>query len=204
MKNKNNMKIPKNNYLVAGFMFFGLLACNNQTDSGTAAIEIQNIETTPSINTEVLPPLPTEPASTSQSANSLSKPVVSPSSSPVFNSQGAVQPVPQKASEPVKQPVATTSSPVIAKVAKGINPAHGQPGHDCSVAVGAPLKSKATVAAATPVKVALPSPKAVETAPALAPAPNFAPNLNPNAKVNPAHGQPGHDCKIAVGAPLPG
>ncbi len=197
------MKIPKSNFLVAGFMIFGLLACNNQSDSETVTV-IENIETTPALSSEVLPPLPTEPASNSQSASSLSSPVVSPSSSPVFNTQAAVRAVSQQASEPVKQAVATPIAPISTNVAKGINPAHGQPGHDCSVAVGAPLKSKATVAAAAPVKVALPSPKTVETAPALAPVPNFTPNLNPNAKVNPVHGQPGHDCKIAVGAPLPG
>ena len=197
------MKIPKSNFLVVGFMIFGLLSCNNQSDSETATV-IENIETKPAISTEVLPPLPTEPVSTSQSASSLSSPVVSPTSSPVFNTQPTVRSVTQPASVPVKQVVATPSAPISTNVAKGINPAHGQPGHDCSVAVGAPLKSKATVAAAAPVKVALPSPKTVETAPALAPVTNFTPNLNPNAKVNPAHGQPGHDCKIAVGAPLPG
>lgn len=198
------MKIPKSNFLVAGFMIFGLLSCNNQSDSETAVTEIKNIETTPVISTEVLPPLPTEPASASQSASSLNSPVVSPSSSPVFNTQAGVRSVTQQASEPLKQAVATPVAPVNSKVAKGINPAHGLPGHDCSIAVGAPLKSTATVASAAPVKVTPPSPKTVETAPALAPVPNFAPNLNPNAKVNPAHGQPGHDCKIAVGAPLPG
>ena len=197
------MKNPKSNFLIAGIMIFGLLACNNQSDSETAAV-IEQIETTPATSNDVLPPLPTEPASSSQSARALNSSVVSTSSSPVFNTQTAVRSVTPQTAEPVKQAVATPSAQIITKAAKGINPAHGLPGHDCSVAVGAPLKSKATVVAAAPVKVALPSPKTVETASALSPVPNFTPNLNPNAKVNPAHGQPGHDCKIAVGAPLPG
>jgi hypothetical protein len=52
------------------------------------------------------------------------------------------------------------------------NPAHGQPYHDCSIAVGAPLVVKESTGEAG-VK-----------------------------KLNPAHGQPGHRCDIAVGAPL--
>jgi len=52
------------------------------------------------------------------------------------------------------------------------NPAHGQPHHDCSLAVGAPLVKKST-----PV----PSSKVI---------------------LNPEHGLPGHRCDIAVGAPL--
>jgi len=81
----------------------------------------------------------------------------------------------------------------------GLNPAHGQPGHRCDIAVGAPLNSAPTTAtqpqaqmtpATQPVTVSAPA----TTAPS-APA-------DPNAKVNPPHGQPGHDCAIPVGAPL--
>jgi hypothetical protein len=78
----------------------------------------------------------------------------------------------------------------------GLNPAHGQPGHRCDIAVGAPLSSAPAVAG---------QPKAVQTVSAPAttiPAPSMP--ANPNAKLNPAHGQPGHDCAIPVGAPLKG
>ena len=71
-----------------------------------------------------------------------------------------------------------------------INPAHGQPGHRCDLAVGAPLVN----ANGTPVPVAGPqnmnaSPAQQQPAPA-------------GLKVNPAHGLPGHRCDLQVGAPL--
>lgn len=57
----------------------------------------------------------------------------------------------------------------------GLNPAHGQPGHRCDIAVGAPLTSPSSNSSM----------------------------LNSDTMLNPAHGQPGHRCDIAVGAPLP-
>jgi hypothetical protein len=101
-----------------------------------------------------------------------------------------------------------------------INPAHGQPGHRCDIPAGAPLNSAPqkttapktvntnTTVAATPT-IVNPS-----TMPALQPtqavqnndAANGTPALMPNAtgaKLNPEHGKPGHDCKVAVGQPLP-
>lgn len=79
----------------------------------------------------------------------------------------------------------------------GLNPAHGQPGHRCEIPVGAPLNS-APAAAQPQVQTVASSPQAI-TVPASAP--TTAPT-DPNAKLNPAHGQPGHDCAIPVGAPL--
>ena len=69
-----------------------------------------------------------------------------------------------------------------------LNPQHGQPGHRCDLAVGAPLP------AAEPVKTngsvtkntASSSVEPIASKPAL----------------NPQHGQPGHRCDLAVGAPL--
>lgn len=71
-----------------------------------------------------------------------------------------------------------------------VNPAHGQPGHRCDLAVGAPLINTD----GTPVPAA--NPQNIQSAPAL-PAPVPA-----GLKVNPPHGQPGHRCDIQVGAPL--
>lgn len=68
--------------------------------------------------------------------------------------------------ENIKAPVITTS--------QGLNPAHGQPGHQCDLPVGAPL----TIA-----------PEKKLSAPA-------------KPKTNPQHGMPGHRCDLAVGAPL--
>lgn len=77
-----------------------------------------------------------------------------------------------------------------------LNPAHGQPGHRCDISVGAPLDSK-PVAASTPQTNSISTtqpPVTVNTQPA---------TQQPTAPgMNPPHGQPGHRCDIAVGAPL--
>lgn len=68
-----------------------------------------------------------------------------------------------------------------------LNPPHGQPGHSCAVAVGAPLTAAATAAPAA-------APQPVQMAPAGPAAAPQAPQLLPDGKVNPPHGQPGHVC----------
>jgi hypothetical protein len=88
--------------------------------------------------------------------------------------------------------VKPTAAPTI--VAPGMNPPHGQPNHRCDIAVGAPLNSapiNKVVPAATTVPAQIVSP--------IQPLQN---NSNSTAKLNPAHGQPGHDCSIPVGQPL--
>ena len=104
-------------------------------------------------------------------------------------------------------------------IAKGMNPKHGQPGHRCDIAVGAPLDSKSTVSTipqkdpnttttqntselvkyptipnTTPQNIQVQSPAK----------PNITTNSSATtaAGMNPKHGQPGHRCDIAVGAPL--
>lgn len=99
------------------------------------------------------------------------------------------------------QQVKTVSNPApVTSTAKGMNPPHGQPGHDCAIAVGAPLNS---------AKTAKPQVQTTSTAsPQVVSAPAqtvTAPSATPTATapgMNPPHGQPGHDCAIAVGAPL--
>ncbi len=110
----------------------------------------------------------------------------------IVNAPGGTTPalVNTAPSVPVTQPVTTTT-------AKGMNPAHGQPGHRCDISVGAPLDSKPTAAASPSIQTT--STPALQTTPA---ATTPAVLSNPNAKLNPAHGQPGHDCAVAVGAPL--
>lgn len=95
------------------------------------------------------------------------------------------------------------------KTAKGMNPPHGQPGHRCDISVGAPLNSKPnttttttnnntnssyTVTPSTPqgTTPSLLTPTTATPAASTATAPGM----------NPPHGQPGHVCGIAVGAPL--
>ncbi|RTY82460.1 hypothetical protein EKL97_06115 [Flavobacterium sp. LS1P28] len=83
-------------------------------------------------------------------------------------------------------------------VATGANPAHGQPGHRCDIAVGAPLNSPAaTNASATPQQNAPVQANTVSTA-------TTQDQGTPTAEgMNPPHGQTNHRCDIAVGAPLP-
>lgn len=70
------------------------------------------------------------------------------------------------------------------------NPEHGKPGHNCALPVGAPLNQKVTAPQTTPTA------SATNTAQPVAAKPSA------NQKINPAHGQPGHDCAKPVGAPL--
>jgi hypothetical protein len=89
----------------------------------------------------------------------------------------------------------SASAPVAATGEKPANnPAHGQPYHDCALPVGAPLNAKnnAPAAQGTPVSVT--------TSPATTP--TSVPKNQKEVRLNPAHGQPGHSCAIAVGAPL--
>lgn len=105
----------------------------------------------------------------------------------------------------------TTAAPV--KVAKGMNPSHGQPGHRCDIPVGSPLSTPvAKPVAATPAQSGTVEKSFTVTPPAnnnAVPAllsTETANNAKPVATkegTNPVHGQPGHRCDIAVGAPLP-
>lgn len=78
------------------------------------------------------------------------------------------------------------------KTAPGMNPAHGQPGHRCDIPVGQPLNSKPA-----------PAPQPVQSTAQNAPAPvTTAAPTGEKPKLNPAHGEPWHNCAIKVGDPL--
>jgi len=100
-------------------------------------------------------------------------------------------------SKPVQAVQPSTAQPVITqtantKVAKGMNPPHGEANHRCDIAVGAPLNSK-------PMQTT----KASDTkTPLIFPTEAKTPEIQTGAKLNPKHGEPGHRCDIAVGAPL--
>lgn len=81
-----------------------------------------------------------------------------------------------------------------------LNPPHGQPGHDCAIAVGAPLDGSAPQAQPQQTQQ-----QQLPTLPKLSqPIPQQpAQTAAPKDGINPPHGQPGHDCAVAVGAPLP-
>jgi hypothetical protein len=81
----------------------------------------------------------------------------------------------------------------------GMNPPHGQTGHRCDIAIGAPLNSPPNNAKTTSTPVVTNS-ASNSTLPAV-----LKPNATPvvtKPGMNPPHGQTGHRCDIAVGAPL--
>src|SRR5690554_6550460 len=73
-----------------------------------------------------------------------------------------------------------------------INPPHGQPGHRCDIAVGAPLDAPANTQSVNDQNNT--------TSPVIKS--SSSSNTGSDVKVNPPHGQPGHRCDIQVGAPL--
>lgn len=101
--------------------------------------------------------------------------------------------------------VQTITQAAVAKTVtpKGMNPPHGQPNHRCDIPVGAPLNSK-------PAAVATPAPSSGEISKNITvqpPVPALLSTSSANVVtpegMNPPHGQAGHRCDIAVGAPLP-
>ena len=101
---------------------------------------------------------------------------------------------PQQAQPAQPQPVNLTqvqqAQPASAQVA--LNPKHGQPGHRCDIAEGAPLNSAPQPVIQAPINPGAP----VQQVQPAAAAPTGT------VKLNPPHGQPGHDCAIEVGKPL--
>lgn len=104
-----------------------------------------------------------------------------------------VAPPPQAATAPVANDTANKApAPTSAPIA--LNPAHGLPGHRCDIAVGAPLNSAPNTA---------PASIQMNPAPQNVPMMQSAPNAGGKVLINPPHGQPGHDCSVEVGKPLP-
>lgn len=84
-----------------------------------------------------------------------------------------------------------------------LNPSHGQPGHRCDIAVGAPLNSPP----ATTIKPTTAAPPVTVNTPATTDSSQIlsailSDSSSGSVRLNPPHGQPGHDCTIAVGKPL--
>ena len=103
-------------------------------------------------------------------------------------------------------PASTSAGPT----AEALNPAHGEPGHDCSIPVGAPLSS-AKAGGTNTIQMGNQNPSSVQGSQTITPAQPPAPVMaipgnqtppNMTGKANPAHGEPGHDCSKPVGAIL--
>lgn len=126
----------------------------------------------------------------------------------------------QMVPNPAAQQTATTTQMVSqqvaapVKVGKGMNPSHGQPGHRCDIAVGAPLNSPPGKPSATPqpatssqftsAQATVPnSPNAVLSADGKTTTTTTSTPVVTPEGMNPPHGQAGHVCSVAVGAPLP-
>lgn len=128
-----------------------------------------------------------------EAGGSVQNKAIAPASAPTISAPST--PVnPNNAVLPVSNPTA----PIIG--GGKLNPAHGQPGHRCDIAVGAPLPAaNATPAANTPTLNAPVLNNPTTAAPTVAqPQP-----VQPVAKgLNPPHGQPGHRCDIPVGESL--
>lgn len=97
-----------------------------------------------------------------------------------------------------QSPTNDTSAQTNTQSGVALNPQHGQPGHRCDIAVGAPLNSTASTATST---VAVPPTQPVNTPTITTSAPALTPNTA-ELKFNPKHGEPGHRCDLAEGAAL--
>lgn len=132
-----------------------------------------------------------------------------------LSSQELQTPADTPSTQTVTVPEAVGSAPIIqqsspaapaaATSGGALNPAHGQPGHDCSISVGAPLSTgknaqggqmNTTPVNTTPVTASPSSPTPVIATPGQSSPGTTAPGMNP------PHGEPGHDCAKPVGAPL--
>jgi hypothetical protein len=138
---------------------------------------------------------------------------VDSTSQPMMADSNQINSIPVDMNHP-DVPAGTPPAQPAAATAEGMNPAHGEPGHRCDIAVGAPLSSppgKVNDAPATitssPVSTPVPAPQNITIDPqqnqtiTVDPTKDQQPTITAPG-MNPPHGQPGHDCSIAVGAPL--
>ncbi len=231
----------KLNYIaIAAFLGLAAISCNSGVDQtrnqNTLTTQPANLPSLPLTNTVAQkqdsgPQIPTTTAAIPTATASTGAALNPAHGQPGHRCEIAVgAPLPSAAINSTT-PQATTSStiqpqnPIInntpqqltvpAKAASGLNPAHGQPGHRCDIAVGEPLNGKATSAttpvnlSTTPANASAPAPLQSNVPASIQNSPfNIAkPQTNgaiqtSTAGLNPAHGQPGHDCKIPVGKPL--
>jgi hypothetical protein len=110
----------------------------------------------------------------------------------VTESANASPKLPEIAPQPEQSQV-TGGNPNTIMTSSPMNPAHGQAGHRCDIAVGAPLNAPA--GQNTPQQGVAPMQTNTIAA-------KMVSNSTTAKGMNPAHGQAGHRCDIAVGAPL--
>jgi hypothetical protein len=98
----------------------------------------------------------------------------------------------------VQEPSPVQTQPVA--TAPGMNPPHGQPNHRCDIAVGAPLNSPKAATSPPSTTVQQPTPQGQAS---ITPVDMASGTTATKPGMNPPHGQEGHRCEVAVGAPLP-
>lgn len=122
----------------------------------------------------------------------------------LLSDTGSVRPAAQVTMPSAITSNTTTLSGNTSTAKAGLNPAHGQPGHRCDIAVGASLSTP--VAASTPQVKSMTSntttPSAQISSPSTSPISTPSALSSGSGKLNPPHGQPGHDCAVEVGKPL--
>lgn len=125
----------------------------------------------------------------------------SPVNTNVVNTDSSQPMIPE---QPVEISAEKPVIPVTTTTAAGMNPPHGQPGHRCDIEVGAPLNSPpGKTAPPTVINMEPEEPQEIIEGTPVQTQTIQAPPAGPTAPgMNPPHGQPGHDCSIAVGAPL--
>ncbi|MBK7434944.1 MAG: hypothetical protein IPI66_14355 [Chitinophagaceae bacterium] len=170
------------NYLLAGIVGLSFMSCQS---SGTEEKYVFKDTTGLNPSKPVQAPVVTAPQQPQMSIGGANS--TQPGATPVTFTSDQMQKAMQQAQQATVQPVQTNSQPVV--TAPGMNPPHGQPGHRCDIQVGAPLNSKPPHSLfSNPTDSrhhSTPQPVPTVTAPGM----------------NPPHGQPGHRCDIAVGAP---
>jgi hypothetical protein len=193
------------NFIFTILLFQAIVGCNNSSEEADATIPETSTTPAAAPATAVATDTIESPSVVPATAKAAPNP---PHGQPGHRCDIAVgAPLDSKPTQPninttPTQPVTVAPVPVpsaATTVAAGVNPAHGQPNHRCDIAVGAPLNSKPN----TPALNVNPQPVAPPVG-AAPPPPliNLRPGETTAAGKNPAHGQPGHRCDIAVGAPL--
>lgn len=188
-------------YTAAGLITIaGLVSCGGNNDkevvdksiipAGTDTTSVQTMVTNPATPNQV-----TVPGATTVPANMTVNPATV--GTPVNITQPQTVTMNPQNNAVVSAPQVVTQTPVPTVTQPGMNPPHGQPGHRCDISVGAPLNSKpAPPATAQPTTVSTTPQQPQVTMTEVPTKTKTAPGMNP------PHGEPGHKCEIAVGAPL--
>lgn len=189
---KNKAMTLKLYTAAAGIALFALVSCggNNKPDYVD-----QSLITPGSEKKDTVPAVINQPGTVMPSTVPTNIPGISTVNPGVSASPVSVMPQ----NNTMQITPATTTAATI--TAPGMNPPHGEPGHRCDITVGAPLNSKPAPANVQPTTVsAQPTTVSAQPNPVTV---KEVPNPTKTAPgMNPPHGEPGHKCEIAVGAPL--